>query len=30
VHREVVKLGGGKLLERIIADDGATVTLTTR
>jgi len=30
VHREVVKLGGGKLLERIIVGDDATVTVTTR
>jgi len=30
VHREVMKLGGGELLERIIARDGATVTVTAR
>jgi hypothetical protein len=30
MHREVMKLGGGELLERIIARDGATVTVTAR
>jgi len=30
MYREVVKLGGGELLERIIARDGATVTVTAR
>jgi len=30
MHREVMKLGRGELFERIIARDGATVTVTAR
>jgi len=30
MHRKVMKLGGGELLKRIIARDGATVTVTAR